>query len=133
VTAGGTRARDRGHSGEYDPDLASPLVKARADRCQGKVPVLSTSKTVRREKMGILAWIVLGLIAGIVAKLIMPGRDPGGIIVTILLGIAGAITGGFISSRIGYGSVTGIDLRSVAIAVLGAIILLIVYRLLKRA
>jgi uncharacterized membrane protein YeaQ/YmgE (transglycosylase-associated protein family) len=83
--------------------------------------------------MGILAWIVLGLIAGVVAKLIMPGRDPGGIIVTILLGIAGALVGGFIASRIGFGTVTGIDLRSVVIAVLGAIILLIAYRILKRA
>lgn len=83
--------------------------------------------------MGILTWIILGLIAGVLAKLIMPGRDPGGIIVTIVLGIAGAIVGGFVSSAFGFGSVTGFDFRSVVIAVLGAIILLIVYRILKRA
>ena len=82
--------------------------------------------------MGILTWIVLGLVAGVVAKLVMPGRDPGGIIVTIVLGIVGALVGGFLSSRIGFGTVTGFDLRSVAIAVLGSIILLILYRVLKR-
>lgn len=82
--------------------------------------------------MGILTWIVLGLVAGVIAKLITPGRDPGGIIVTIVLGIVGALVGGFISSRIGYGTVTGFDLRSVVIAVLGSIILLILYRVLKR-
>ena len=50
--------------------------------------------------MGIIAWIVLGLIAGAIAKYIMQGRDPGGIIVTIILGIAGAVVGGFISAAI---------------------------------
>lgn len=82
--------------------------------------------------MGILTWIILGLIAGVLAKLVMPGRDPGGIIITIVLGIAGAMVGGFISSAVGFGSVTGVDFRSVVIAVIGAIILLIAYRILKR-
>ncbi len=52
--------------------------------------------------MGIIAWIVLGLIAGVLAKIIMPGRDPGGIIVTILIGIAGALVGGFVFSLFGH-------------------------------
>lgn len=82
--------------------------------------------------MGILTWIILGLVAGVLAKLIMPGRDPGGIIITIVLGIAGALIGGVISTSLGYGSVTGFDFRSVVIAVLGAIVLLILYRTLKR-
>ena len=80
--------------------------------------------------MGILMWIVFGLIAGVVAKWIMPGRDPGGIIVTILLGIAGAVVGGFVATYFGYGSMTGFDFRSLLIAIGGAVLLLVGYRLL---
>lgn len=82
--------------------------------------------------MGFIVWIILGLIAGALAKFIMPGRDPGGIIVTILIGIAGALIGGYISTRMGYGAVDGIDLRSILIAVGGAIILLFLFRLIRR-
>jgi uncharacterized membrane protein YeaQ/YmgE (transglycosylase-associated protein family) len=57
--------------------------------------------------MGILSWIILGLVVGVIAKFLMPGKDPGGIFITIILGIAGAIGGGFISSAIGFGKVTG--------------------------
>ena len=81
--------------------------------------------------MGIISWIVFGLIAGVVAKLIMPGKDPGGSIVTILIGIAGAMVGGFISTFFGYGDVTGFDLRSLGIAIGGALVLLFGYRKLK--
>jgi uncharacterized membrane protein YeaQ/YmgE (transglycosylase-associated protein family) len=80
--------------------------------------------------MGILSWIVLGLLAGVIAKVIMPGRDPGGLILTIILGIVGALLGGYIGTHFGYGSVTGFDLRSVFIAVGGALVLLLGYRLL---
>lgn len=82
--------------------------------------------------MGILSWIVLGLIAGVLAKAIMPGRDPGGFIVTILLGIAGAIVGGFIGTLIGFGDISGFDIRSLIIAIVGAIVLLALYRALRR-
>ena len=82
--------------------------------------------------MGIISWIILGLVVGVIAKFLMPGKDPGGIIVTILLGIAGAMGGGFISSAIGFGEVTGFDLRSLIIAVGGAILLLIIYRAVKK-
>ena len=81
--------------------------------------------------MGIISWIVFGLIAGILAKLIMPGKDPGGMIVTILIGIAGAMVGGYISTYFGYGNVSGFDIRSLGIAIGGAIVLLFVYRTLK--
>lgn len=64
--------------------------------------------------MGFIAWIVLGLIVGVIAKVIMPGKDPGGFIVTILLGIAGAFVGGFIGSAIGFGSITGFDFAKFA-------------------
>ena len=82
--------------------------------------------------MGFVSWIVLGLVAGILAKVIMPGRDPGGLIVTILLGICGALVGGYIGTRLGFGTVSGFDLRSLAISVGGAVLLLFLYRLVKR-
>lgn len=82
--------------------------------------------------MGIISWIVFGLIAGLIAKLIMPGRDPGGFIITILLGVAGALVGGFIATSLGYGAVNGFNLGSFIIAVLGSIILLFAYRLIRR-
>ncbi|MFC1880602.1 GlsB/YeaQ/YmgE family stress response membrane protein [Thermodesulfobacteriota bacterium] len=82
--------------------------------------------------MGFIAWIILGLVVGVIAKLIMPGKDPGGFIITILLGIAGAFVGGFIATRFGMGSVTGFDIRSLAIAVVGAFILLAIYRVIKK-
>jgi uncharacterized membrane protein YeaQ/YmgE (transglycosylase-associated protein family) len=80
--------------------------------------------------MGILTWIILGLIAGAIAKLIMPGDDPGGFIITMLLGIAGALVGGFIASALGFGSVSGFNIVSIIIAILGAILLLLVYRMI---
>jgi uncharacterized membrane protein YeaQ/YmgE (transglycosylase-associated protein family) len=79
--------------------------------------------------MGILSWIILGAIAGTIGKLIMPGNDPGGFIITILLGIAGALVGGFIASALGFGGVNGLSIWSIVIAVLGAILLLFIYRL----
>lgn len=78
--------------------------------------------------MGIIAWIILGLIVGVLAKWIMPGRDPGGIIITILLGIAGAFVGGFIGSLLGFGTVNDFGLGSLVLAVLGAMLILWVYR-----
>jgi len=77
--------------------------------------------------MGILSWIVFGLVVGIIAKLVTPGRDPGGVIVTILLGIAGALLGGFIGRAMGfYGPQQPAGwLMSIA----GAIVLLVLYRL----
>lgn len=74
----------------------------------------------------ILGWIIIGLIAGALGKLIMPGDDPGGIIVTIILGIAGALVGGFLAGLIGIGG--GGIIWSIIIATIGAIILLAIYR-----
>ena len=82
--------------------------------------------------MGILSWLILGLVVGIIAKFLMPGKDPGGFVITIILGIAGAFVGGFVGSRIGFGTVSGFDLRSLLIAVGGAILLLAIYRALKK-
>ncbi len=81
--------------------------------------------------MGILSWIILGLVVGAVAKLVMPGKDPGGLLVTTGLGIAGAVVGGFLGSMVGLGPVTGFNLGSLAIAVAGAVLLLFLYRRLR--
>jgi uncharacterized membrane protein YeaQ/YmgE (transglycosylase-associated protein family) len=81
--------------------------------------------------VGIFAWIVFGLIAGVLAKWIMPGKDPGGLIVTMLIGIAGALVGGFIGNFLGFGGISGFDLRSMGIAIGGALILLFIYRKMK--
>lgn len=78
--------------------------------------------------MGIISWIILGLIAGALAKWLMPGKDPGGIIVTIAIGIVGALIGGFIASALGLGAVTGLNIGSIIIAILGAVLLLWGYR-----
>ncbi len=82
----------------------------------------------------ILYWVLLGLIAGALAKFLMPGRDPAGCIFTIALGVVGAVVGGWIGTYFGWGRVTvGLfDLRSIAIATFGAIILLALGRLLRR-
>ena len=81
--------------------------------------------------MSWLIWIVLGLVAGVIAKFLMPGRDPGGFIITIIIGIVGAMVGGFISTQLGFGDVTGFNIPSIIIAVLGAILLLVIYRAVK--
>ncbi len=82
--------------------------------------------------MSILYWILLGLVAGAVAKLLMPGRDPGGCILTIVIGVVGALLGGFLATLIGFGGISGFDFRSLIIAVLGSIVLLAIFRALKR-
>lgn len=81
--------------------------------------------------MGILSWIVFGLIAGLLAKWVMPGKDPGGFIVTILIGVAGAFVGGMIATFFGFGDVSGFNIGSFVIAVGGAVLLLFAYRKLK--
>lgn len=82
--------------------------------------------------MGILAWVIFGLIAGVIAKLVMPGRDPGGCIVTVLIGIAGAFVGGSIyslfSDRPWSMESMEFDLGSMVLAIIGAVVVLAVYR-----
>lgn len=82
--------------------------------------------------MGILSWIVVGLLAGLLAKFIMPGKDPGGILITILLGIGGGFLGGYIASKLGIGTVNALDLSSILIATGGAILILIIYRFIRK-
>lgn len=80
--------------------------------------------------MGIIGWIILGLLAGAIAKAILPGDDPGGIVVTMLIGIAGAIVGGLIASALNVGELGEFfDIGTWIIAILGALLLLVAYRL----
>jgi uncharacterized membrane protein YeaQ/YmgE (transglycosylase-associated protein family) len=80
--------------------------------------------------MGILSWILFGLVVGIIAKLLMPGRDPGGFIVTILLGIAGALLGGFIGQVLGFYETN--EGAGWLMSILGAVVLLALYRMMVR-
>ena len=83
--------------------------------------------------MGILSWILVGLVAGVLAKIAIPGPDPGGIILTIVIGIVGALIGGFVvNNLLGGPDVTGFNLTSILVATLGSVILLAVYRLVTR-
>jgi uncharacterized membrane protein YeaQ/YmgE (transglycosylase-associated protein family) len=81
--------------------------------------------------MGWLSWIVLGLVVGVLAKVIMPGKDSGGFVMTTVLGIVGAVVGGFIATRLGIGAVSGFNLPSLAIATAGALLLLFAHRKLR--
>ena len=80
--------------------------------------------------MGILSWILFGLVVGVIAKLLMPGLDPGGFIVTILLGIAGALVGGFVGRAMGFYGEN--ESAGWIMSILGAIVLLVVYRMMVR-
>ena len=82
--------------------------------------------------MGLLTTAILGLLVGALAKWMMPGRQPGGVFVTMVLGIAGAMIGGFIGDRLGVGAVTGFNLTSLFLATVGAVILLLIFRLLTQ-
>ena len=80
---------------------------------------------------GILGWIVFGIIVGAIAKLLMPGRDPGGFIITMILGIVGSVVGGFIGQALGlYRSTDGMPVAGFFMSIIGAIALLALYRLL---
>jgi uncharacterized membrane protein YeaQ/YmgE (transglycosylase-associated protein family) len=84
--------------------------------------------------MGILAWILLGLVAGALAKFIMPGQQGGGMILTAVLGVVGALVGGFLGTHLfHFGDISGFDLRSIGIAVAGALLVLVVYGFFARS
>ena len=77
--------------------------------------------------MGILSWILLGLVAGAIAKLLTPGRDPQGCIITMVIGVIGAVLGGYIAKLLGWDGVDGFNLYSILIATGGAVLALIIY------
>jgi uncharacterized membrane protein YeaQ/YmgE (transglycosylase-associated protein family) len=82
--------------------------------------------------MGFFSWIILGLIAGALGKLLMPGKQGGGWFVTMLLGIVGAFVGGWIGTLVGFGSVTGVNIGSIATAAVGALIVLAVFSWVRK-
>ncbi len=81
--------------------------------------------------MGIISWIILGLLAGMLAKWLMPGKDGGGFIITTILGVAGAFVGGFVGSLIGLGTTGGLSIGSIATATAGAFIILFICNKVK--
>mgnify|MGYP001827025108 CR=1 FL=1 len=83
--------------------------------------------------MGVISWIILGLVAGALAKFILPGKQPGGVIGTILIGIVGAVVGGFLGKFVGLGSVESFDLGGILIATGGAIVLLLVWGMIAKS
>jgi uncharacterized membrane protein YeaQ/YmgE (transglycosylase-associated protein family) len=83
--------------------------------------------------MGILLWALFGLIAGALAKFLMPGKAPGGILLTIALGIVGAVVGGFIGTQLGFGDISGFNLQSMLLAVGGGVLVLFLYGVVTRA
>jgi uncharacterized membrane protein YeaQ/YmgE (transglycosylase-associated protein family) len=78
--------------------------------------------------MTFIALLLMGLIAGAVAKLLLPGDDPGGILMTMVIGVVGALLGGFLAAALGFGGLSGFDFRTFVIAVIGSILLLLIYR-----
>jgi len=82
--------------------------------------------------MGLLSWALVGLVAGFLAKLIMPGKDPGGFFVTILIGIVGGLLGGYLGGLLGFGSMSGFNIKSIFLATGGSLILLFLYRKLRK-
>ena len=88
------------------------------------------SDVMQKVANDLLVWVGFGTLTGLLAKAIMPGRDPGGFIVTALIGIVGAVIGGFLGNLLfGIGGVSGVDIRSIIIAVIGALVLLWIYRM----
>ncbi len=84
------------------------------------------------EAMGLLSWIGIGLLAGAVAKFVLPGKDPGGCLLTIGIGIVGALLGGFLATLLGFGGLSGFDVRSFVVATLGSLLFLILLRAFKK-
>lgn len=78
--------------------------------------------------MGIIAWILVGLVAGVLAKWVVPGNDAGGCVTTTILGIIGAFVGGFVASLFGAGGVQSFDIASILWATVGAVIVLVIYK-----
>jgi len=114
-------------------DVQPPKTASPSEEIDQEAAVQVTAVGEYREKKpmqyGFIGWIVVGLIAGVLAKWVMPGKDPGGIIVTILIGVAGGLIGGFLASKLGIG---GGNIVNILIATVGAVLLLWIYRMVKR-
>ena len=123
-----------------DPDADATAVGRPPIKLQRPVPrhlgrkhlvstLITANSNGKGDEMNIIAWIVVGLVGGAIARLLMPGRDPGGLIITIVLGVAGAILGGFLSIALGIGNGVDFDVGTIVLSVVGAMILLAGYRM----
>ena len=83
------------------------------------------------EIMGLGSWILMGLIAGAIGQYVLPGKGPAGCLTTVAVGVVGAVVGGLLATSLGFGGLSGFDVRSLVVATLGSILLLIVLRLFK--
>jgi uncharacterized membrane protein YeaQ/YmgE (transglycosylase-associated protein family) len=113
------------------------ILMARKSRSNGRpsdypYTTQSEERDSGRKNVGLISWILVGAIAGLLAKRIVPGPDPGRFIVTVLLGMAGASVGGFVVGVLGGSGTTGFNVWSVLVATLGAILLLYIYGLIAR-
>jgi uncharacterized membrane protein YeaQ/YmgE (transglycosylase-associated protein family) len=108
---------------------SKPLVPELSVITAGRGVALDLNQVEREVVMGVLGWILFGLVVGIIARLVMPGRDPGGMIVTILLGIAGAVLGGFVGRALGFYGPE--EAAGFVMAILGSLLLLFGYRMLS--
>jgi uncharacterized membrane protein YeaQ/YmgE (transglycosylase-associated protein family) len=105
--------------------------------CRARFPVVALAVRVSERShsttMNLFTWILLGLLAGGIAKLIFPGKDPGGCLATVGIGIIGALIGGLLGTTVfGWGTVTGFNLKSLGIAIAGSLVLLSLFRLVSR-
>ena len=116
------------YSSFENPNGSQTLIQSPASRLPNRT---GKSLTRRRKAIGIISWIVIGAIAGVVARRIVPGPDPGRSIITIILGMAGASLGGFVFGVLG-GGVTSFEVRSLPVAMLGALFVLCLYGLIAR-
>ena len=81
--------------------------------------------------MSLVAWMVFGFVAGLLARALMPGKDPGGFIATTAIGVVGAVVGGWLGTKLGFGTVAGFDLRSLGVAIVGSLVLLVGIRAVR--
>jgi len=81
--------------------------------------------------VSLLAWMVFGFVAGLLARALMPGKDPGGFVATTAIGVVGAVVGGWLGTKLGFGTVTGFDLRSLGVAIVGSLALLVGLRAVR--
>jgi uncharacterized membrane protein YeaQ/YmgE (transglycosylase-associated protein family) len=81
--------------------------------------------------VSLLAWMVFGFVAGLLARALMPGKDPGGFVATTAIGVVGAVVGGWLGTKLGFGTVTGFDVRSLGVAIVGSLVLLVGIRAVR--
>src|SRR6201996_7275789 len=119
------------HTAATQPECKTCAVwsESRAgNMCARKRRLAADSYERKRHAMGLLGWLIVGLIAGVLAKWAVPGEGPGGVLGDIIVGIVGAFIGGWVFNFFGHAGVTGVNLGSIVVAFIGAVILLYIMR-----